>query len=1012
MPTRRRLPAVVFGLLAALPFVPSATPAATLSWLNAAGGFAGTASNWNPAQAPTFVDSLVFALGGAYGVTFGVQADSTLSMLVDQGTPTFRFPANHLMAGQLRVGQTAGLTSTLTIESGAAEVRKALHVGPVGGTDAALNVTGEGTSLLMSATLGLSFVGSYGTGRLKVEDGGSVSLGHPIIFGTGAGEATLRILGESSGGAARRSSVAMTNPTGFLSIGQAGEASAEVRDGALLDVAGHLNMAHVGLTDASLTVGGLGALDSAEVNVGGNLNLGTATSGAGRLTVDAYGNVEVGNTTTLGDGSGDDTLEVLNGGRFTTKSLTARSAATDLSLRGGLLQIRGGTLDLDDDPLVVNGTTGGPRFQMSDGATGAIVSTTGPGLLVGDDGSGLLDLQTGSTLEVIGQNVVLADEPGSVGDVQVNVGSALSTDGAIVVGRSGLASLLVREGSSVECADLRVASQAGAIGFAVLRGAGTTGRVAGQLEVCGLASGGSGASGGVVVDSSAHLWLDHPTDAGDLWPTGSLRVENGGTLHIAGTFEARGPITANGGSTDGGAIRLIEGATLTGSGDVASSIGSAGDATGSITATGPLRLGRSVDAGGFDFLGTLGAGAHAVTVRDADSAMVSRATLAGGSITFAGRGVVTESLDGTGTVHGDVALQGSTLATGTDGLAFSGSVTGGDGMSGRYRFLAGATFTGSGAVAGPVSSDSGSTIVAAGYLSFGVPHLQRASALGPETHALPPMVLLGDVVTGPFTVAFGASDSIAFGGVLDIGGGAVVASVPMHVLATGRVAGRGTFGGQIVVQGTIDPGPAAGRIDTGDLTLGSGALTRIDLGSFAAAEHDTIVVFGDAMLAGTLDLRRLGSFVANPGDSFVVVTMTACTGAFERVLLDGVHADGRIEVRYRPNRVVVAVLPGIVDVPQGPAAGAAMPLRFAGRGTPGRAPSLELSLPVESDARIELFDVAGRRLGVLHDGRLAAGVHRFEAWRATTGAGLTFARAEIAGRAGREVRVARVVRLP
>jgi len=64
---------------------------------------------------------------------------------------------------------------------------------------------------------------------------------------------------------------------------------------------------------------------------------------------------------------------------------------------------------------------------------------------------------------------------------------------------------------------------------------------------------------------------------------------------------------------------------------------------------------------------------------------------------------------------------------------------------------------------------------------------------------------------------------------------------------------------------------------------------------------------------------------------------------------------------------------------------------------------LWVSLPTKAHARVEIFNVAGRRIAVLHDGILEAGRHTF-AWRAHGGdgiplaSGLYFARVEADGR--------------
>jgi T5SS/PEP-CTERM-associated repeat protein len=1005
----RRLRSIAGCSSIALLLLAAPLHAADLTWTNAAGGFAGTAANWNPAQQPTLLDSLIFSLPSTYTVTFGVNADSTRSMFLDEGDLTFRFPADHLVNGHLRIGKTAFLTPSLVIESGHTEVRGGLRVGEGANTDAALAVTGGATDLSLPSTSQLHLVGiTMGSGSLDVLDGGSVSAASGTLIGNGNGTGALRVIGESAVSPFRRSTLAMTDPGDFMSIAQAATGTGEVRDGALLDVRGNFNIAHLANSAGALEVGGLGAHDSAEVDVGALLRVGTAATGAGRLSIEAFGSVDVGSGTTVGDGSGEDTLEVFEGGRLTTRSLTMPSPSTDLRFHGGLIQVRGGLLDLSDDPLVLNSVIGTPTLELLDGATAVLAPLSGPGVLVGDDGVGTLRVLTGSDVTLSGQNTVIADESGSTGVLEVNgAGSSLTSDSPVIVGRAGLAQLSVRGGASFSADDLRVATQAGGIGFAAFQDAGTSGHVAGRLEVSGLASGASGASGVVSVKNGAALWLDDPAAAGDVWPTGTLSVETGAVLHLAGSLAQRGTLQFLGGNSSGGRIRPIESGLLTGFGDVSSSIDSDADSSASIVATGALLLGRSDAAGGFEFMGSLSAGANPVTLRDADSATVADVDLQNGTLTFQNaEGVVVagKTLGGTGTVLGDVTLRGQAIATATNGLSFAGRVIGsGQGMTGtRFRFLPGSRFEGRGAVIASVVVDSGAVVAPSFDLDLGGSLANRVT-------------IDGLLSVGPYEVIAEAGDTVRVGGTIAIDGGffQVPGNVPLLLRPIARLEGHGTADANTVLGGTLDPGTGTRQMEVGSLRVRPEGRVVVELGSHAAAQYDTVLVAGQAILDGTLDVRRVAGFAAAPGDSFVVMTMASRAGAFTTITLDGQSSAGQIQAVYTPTAVILVVLPGIVDASGDPVThGSPAPLRLTGRGTPGRTPSLELALPEAAAARVELFDVSGRRVGVLHDGPLAAGLHRFDTADAIGGAGLFFARVEVVGRAGRELRSARLVRLP
>src|SRR5262245_31946220 len=115
---RFRRMASSFGLaLSAWMLVADVARAANLDWINAAGGFAGTAANWNPAQVPAAADFLNFGINNTYTVTFGVVVPASDHLGIDAGDVTFRFPTAHTNSTVLGVAQN-GLSGDLTIESG------------------------------------------------------------------------------------------------------------------------------------------------------------------------------------------------------------------------------------------------------------------------------------------------------------------------------------------------------------------------------------------------------------------------------------------------------------------------------------------------------------------------------------------------------------------------------------------------------------------------------------------------------------------------------------------------------------------------------------------------------------------------------------------------------------------------------------------------------------------------------------------------------------------------------
>lgn len=87
--------------------VHGACPCGSLSWNNALGGSAATASNWNPVQIPTTVDDLTFNLGGSYSVTWDAAVANSRTHTYRQGTVTHTISSPHTVSTGITVGNLA-----------------------------------------------------------------------------------------------------------------------------------------------------------------------------------------------------------------------------------------------------------------------------------------------------------------------------------------------------------------------------------------------------------------------------------------------------------------------------------------------------------------------------------------------------------------------------------------------------------------------------------------------------------------------------------------------------------------------------------------------------------------------------------------------------------------------------------------------------------------------------------------------------------------------------------------
>ena len=183
-----------------------------------------------------------------------------------------------------------------------------------------------------------------------------------------------------------------------------------------------------------------------------------------------------------------------------------------------------------------------------------------------------------------------------------------------------------------------------------------------------------------------------------------------------------------------------------------------------------------------------------------------------------------------------------------------------------------------------------------------------------------------------------------------------------------------------------------------------GGLSRLEMTLLrpGSPECDRLTTTGTLTLGGTLDLEEGASFVAVPGDTFVLLSGQVVSGAFGQVRWNGGPLPPGMEILYQPTRVVAAMtaLVGVDDILR-PTALAFRSL--AAHGTIGFA----LDLPEAVEARVTLHDVSGRRVASVFEGRLDAGSHRLEA-RGSFAHGMYFARAEVRRAAGVTVLVAKV----
>ncbi|XVJ60096.1 MAG: hypothetical protein HEQ23_12160 [Tepidisphaera sp.] len=863
----------------------------TLSWVNVAGGSAGTAGNWNPAQLPGAANPLVWNLASTYPVTFPVGVASSLAHTYKRGVITLTMGGTHTVGtGGITVGDVAGDVATAALTTGRMNSAGPVIIGDAVGASGTLNVNDNDADLVLTSAASLT-VGNNGSGTLNVTAGGLVVVADRLIAGSNASSVSTVVVSGQLGNAPFTRSALEVGGTGDSRIGAGGDATLLVDSGASAEFAGSLTVANGSASTSTITVEDIGFFAS-RLSVAGVLNLGRNVSagvaaGNGSLIVNAVGNVNIGSVINLGNDP--------DGGTGLLRLTGARSQVSC----GGLNIGSGGTLDLQDGELsVVAGTMtvpGGAGFSLlgSSGVGTPILAlrngatlSHGPGVHVGLTGTMELRVESGSVVRTTPNAVTVGVDSGSVGTMVVTGAGSRSEHVTARIGSSGLGTLTIDEGGAVVCSSVL---EAGAIGsgegrLRVLNGTLSTG---GNLVLAGRASGGGAIGGG---DGSLEIGAAGVVDiGGGLLGMGSSTVTiNGGTLSAVGGVSAR--FTLNGGTIN--AASFNSGTAMNARGVINAKVQSAL----AITATGGLALGDG-SADGFDRT-PVNAGAFRVTFNDSAVAVLGNTTVNGGVLAASHRFRVPsdKQLEGTGTIVGDLVNEGDLIATGPAGLTFLNRLEnpGGGRLSGtKLTFDSTASFVGVASGGGKWLARPGSTLVFTDH-SGGITFVGLVEPDG----------FVCDGVLDVFgEVGIGDSDGFDLGPRCTLHGGTVAAFnggfSPLGTIFVNRsggvpdrVEGTGALAGGVVINiGVIAPGlPAGDRTGTIEMNAnyvqGSGqnsGTLEFEIEGPAADQADKVVIERAATMDGTVRLRVLNGFQPVSGFRRVLLEAESVAGGIVNV---------------------------------------------------------------------------------------------------------------------------------
>lgn len=137
-------------------------------------------------------------------------------------------------------------------------------------------------------------------------------------------------------------------------------------------------------------------------------------------------------------------------------------------------------------------------------------------------------------------------------------------------------------------------------------------------------------------------------------------------------------------------------------------------------------------------------------------------------------------------------------------------------------------------------------------------------------------------------------------GVLTLNRGTVDVIGDVNVLSNGILQGIGTLtvSGQITSDGIISPGLSPGTLTIkGNFVQGANGIVRAEIaGQAAGAEHDQLVITGNASFGGKLVLQFMNGFAPHAGDKFDVIAASGTTNSnFSEVQVTGLQAGAQFD---------------------------------------------------------------------------------------------------------------------
>jgi fibronectin-binding autotransporter adhesin len=882
--------------------------------------------------------TLAIADGGSVTDTLGTIGNGATGTVAVSGTDGSGHASTWTNSGDLTVGQSSNGNGLLTIASGGVVRNAKAHIGLDLGSTGEVDVAGTGSSWINSNEIR---VGENGTGTLTVTDGGSVSStnnGAYFWVGYGAtGTGTVTVSGVDASGA--RSTITTLNRT---YIGNAGNGTLNILDGGLfsseytMQIGELLNS--VGLTEVSgvnaatgdrstLNIvnnvlwvgdGGNGTLnvkDGGLVDVNTSFVVGGVVGGQGLAVVDGVNQPSgirseiTANDVTVGNQSQGE-LDITNGGLVSATSYidmgeyanvvgvinvdgvapgaNIRSTLTtsnniDVGWLGtGTLNVSNGGAANDVQGFIgyLAGSHGTATISGQDGNGNASTWTNSSDLVIGQDGTGTLNVTDGGVVS----NAVgyIGADAGSVGTVTVSgrggngAASSWANAGSLLVGDSGTGTLIIEDGGAVSAGDISY----------VGRDVGSQGTVT---------------VSGQDANGNASTW----TNSSDLvigqFGTGSLTIMDGGVVS-----DATGYIGASGGRTGTATVTGIGGngaaSSWNNSGDL--NVGDGGTGTLNVQAGGTVNVTGNLSVG-FDGTGTLNItnGGKVVSGLGAigNGAGSGAALVSGPGSTWETAGRISVGLFGAGSLR----IEDGGVISSNEGIV--GDSTQGDAVvtGAGSRWDNAGQFTVGSFATGTLRIEDGASVTSnQGYIGANADGSVVVTGAGTSWRIVPFNLNIGFNAVGSLAIEDGALVR-AEGGVT-LGDGPAAGSGTLTLQGTaGNLAVLETFGieaGAGTASVTLDGGllRATGDNDTffsnfdaWDITLGANGGT-IDTDGNAIGISPRFVGAGALIKDGAGTLTLTGANIYTGGTTIVAGTLQLGDGGTTGAVLGDVADNGTL----------------------------------------------------------------------------------------------------------------------